>query len=70
MYALSKEDIEHVKKMKNVLHEELFLIVYTTSVTWEEAYSMSVSKRRWLINRISTQKTAEANAVKSPNQSR
>jgi hypothetical protein len=36
---------------ENVL-EEIFLLIYKTSMTYEEASNLPITKRKWFVNRL------------------
>jgi len=39
--------------------EEIFYLTYLTSMTFNDAWNMPISKRKWLTNRAITQRNKE-----------
>jgi len=48
-----------LKLYKTNVLEEIFLLVYKTSMTYEDVINLPISKRRWFVNRLTKQLEAE-----------
>jgi hypothetical protein len=48
-----------LKLYKSNVLEEIFLLVYKTSMTYEDVINLPISKRKWFVNRLTKQLEAE-----------